>query len=117
MRRAAVQWVRNVPQRDGGRMTDGQLDGRTQRCEELEQMPKEISKWPRRNGLSARKRNKANVIDTFCKNPRNIAFLVVRPMVHRDALPRQQSVVEEGEFSDEALAKSKTRYQEVSAAV
>ena len=32
MRRAAVQWVRN---RDGGRMTDGQLDGRTQRCEEL----------------------------------------------------------------------------------
>ena len=23
------------PQRDGGRMTDGQLDGRTQRCEEL----------------------------------------------------------------------------------
>jgi hypothetical protein len=35
MSRAAVQWVRNVPQRDGGRMTDGQLDGRTQRCEEL----------------------------------------------------------------------------------
>ena len=28
---------------------------------ELEQMPKEISKWPRRNGLAARKRQKANV--------------------------------------------------------
>ena len=43
MKRAAVQWVRNVPQRDGGRMTDGQLDGRTQRCEELSGKGKALS--------------------------------------------------------------------------
>ena len=28
MRRAAVQWVRNVPQRDGGRTTDSWMVGR-----------------------------------------------------------------------------------------
>jgi hypothetical protein len=32
MSRAAVQWVRNVPQRDGGRMTDGQLDAAVRRA-------------------------------------------------------------------------------------
>jgi hypothetical protein len=34
---------------------------KTQSGVRLEQMPKEISKWPRRNGLSARKRQRANV--------------------------------------------------------
>ena len=37
----------------------GELSGSL--AHELEQMPKEISKWPRRNGLSVRKRHKANV--------------------------------------------------------
>ena len=31
------------PQRDGGRMTDGQLDARTQRCEELSGKGKALS--------------------------------------------------------------------------
>ena len=31
------------PQRDGGRMTDGQLDGRTQRCQELSGKGKALS--------------------------------------------------------------------------
>lgn len=53
MRRAAVQWVRNVPQRDGGRMTDGQLDGRTQRCEELSGKGKALSNGVQSDAIDA----------------------------------------------------------------
>lgn len=53
MRRTAVQWVRNVPQRDGGRMTDGQLDGRTQRCEELSGKGKALSNGVQSDAIDA----------------------------------------------------------------
>ena len=51
MSRAAVQWVRNVLQR--GRMTDGQLDGRTQRCEELSGKGKALSNGVRSDAIDA----------------------------------------------------------------
>ena len=41
------------PQRDGGRMTDGQLDGRTQRCEELSGKGKALSNWVQSDAIDA----------------------------------------------------------------
>jgi hypothetical protein len=41
------------PQRDGGRMTDGQLDGRTQRCEELSGKDKTLSNGVQSDAIDA----------------------------------------------------------------